>query len=118
MSVPGSRSALLALLLTATLAAGCASSASIAQLRSNPSRYHDRTVTVTGVVTSAWGVPLVPFRMYRISDGQSEILVVSDGERIPTRGARVRVRGRVEDVAVLGGRPVGLHLREKSLKIL
>ena len=56
--------------------------------------------------------------MYRVSDGHSEILVVSDGQRTPTRGARVRVRGRVEDVAVLAGRPVGLHLREKGLKIL
>jgi hypothetical protein len=28
------------------------------------------------------------------------------------------VRGEVEEFAVLGGRSVGLHLREKSLKVL
>lgn len=117
MTGPRSTS-LLVLLLAAGLSGACASSASITQVRTNPSHYEDRTVTVTGVVTSAWGVPLVPLRMYRVSDGQSDILVVSDGPRTPTRGARVRVKGRVEDVAVLGGRPVGLHLREKSLKVL
>ncbi|MCC7242017.1 MAG: hypothetical protein IT180_08845 [Acidobacteria bacterium] len=118
MTGPGSKSALLALLLAAGLAAACASSASITEIQTNPSHYQNRTVTLTGVVTSAWGLPLVPLRMYRVSDGHSEILVVSNGQRTPTRGARVRVRGRVEDVAVLAGRPVGLHLREKGLKIL
>lgn len=110
---------LLALPLIVTLGA-CASmgSASIEQVQSNPGRYTDRTVTVTGTVTSAWAIPMVPYRMYRVSDGTAEILVVSDGNRTPTRGARVRVRGEVEDVAVLGGKSVGLHLREKSLKVL
>ncbi|MEZ5286990.1 MAG: hypothetical protein R2712_19725 [Vicinamibacterales bacterium] len=118
----GSKPVLLALVLAASLAGACASfgSASISELQANPSRYTDRTVTVTGTVTSSWGVPLVPYRLYRVTDGQSEITVVSasDRGRIPSRGARVRVRGRVEDIAVMGGRPLGLHLRERSLKIL
>jgi ABC-type Fe3+-hydroxamate transport system substrate-binding protein len=110
---------LLALPLILTLGA-CASmgSPSIEEVQSNPGRYTDRTVTVTGTVTSAWGIPLVPYRMYRVSDGNAEILVLSNGDRTPSRGARVRVRGEVEDFAVLGGRSVGLHLREKSLKVL
>jgi len=29
----------------------------------------------------------------------------------------LRVRGRVEDVAVIGGRPLGLHLREEDVYI-
>lgn len=109
-----------AVLLALTLA-GCATfgSASITEVKTNPSHYQNRTVTVTGVVTSSWGVPLLPYKMYRVSDGQSEIVVLSDeGRRVPVRGARVRVRGRVEDVGVLGGRALGLHLRERSLKVL
>ena len=93
-------------------------SPSIAELQSNPGRYADHTVTLTGTVTTAWGIPLVPYKMYRVSDGNGEILVLSNGNRMPSRGARVRVRGEVEDFAVLGGRSVGLHLREKSLKVL
>ena len=110
---------LLALPLILTLGA-CASmgSPSIEEVQSNPGRYTDKTVTVTGTVTSAWGIPLVPYKMYRVSDGNAEILVLSDGNRTPNRGARVRVRGEVQNVAVLGGRSVGLHIREKSLKVL
>jgi hypothetical protein len=36
---------------------------------------------------------------------------------MPTRGERVRVRGRVDDIAVLGGRALGLHLKEESLYV-
>jgi hypothetical protein len=36
---------------------------------------------------------------------------------MPAAGERVRVRGRVEEVAVLGGRPLGLHLREEDVYI-
>ena len=40
--------------------------------------------------------------------------MASDG-RVPTRGARVRVTGRVEDVATLGGQAVGLHIRQRDI---
>jgi hypothetical protein len=109
----------LALVLTVS-ASGCALGLRhphIADLRHNPARYHNRTVHVEGVVTSSWGVPLVPFRLYKIEDGTGEVTVLSQGMRTPTRGARVRVTGRVSDVAVLGGRPLGLHLREERLNI-
>ena len=108
-----------ALPLAVTVGA-CASlgSPSISEVQANPGRYSDHTVTVTGTVTTAWGIPLVPYKMYRVTDGTSEILVLSDNTRTPSRGAKVRVRGEVEEFAVFGGRSVGLHLREKSLKVL
>ena len=104
----------------ATSAASCALSLrnpNIADLQRHPGRYQDRTVSVSGVVTSSWGVPLVPFRMYKIDDGTGEVTIISQGLRTPARGERVRVRGRVEDLAILGGRPLGLHLREESLYV-
>jgi hypothetical protein len=89
----------------------------VADLQHNPGRYQDRTVSVSGVVTSSWGLPLVPFRMYKVDDGTGEVTVVSQGLRTPARGEHVRVKGRVGDLAVLGGRPLGLHLREESLYV-
>src|SRR5947209_5422585 len=89
----------------------------IADLQRHPGRYQDRTVSVSGVVTSSWGLPLVPFRMYKVDDGTGEVTVLSEGLRMPARGERVRVRGRVQEVAVLGGRPLGLHLREENLYV-
>jgi hypothetical protein len=106
-------------LITAALFTGatvaCASGASVGQLKTNPGRYVDRNVTVRGTVTSSWGVPLVPFKMYRVDDGTGEILVVSDDNRIPSRGARVKVTGKVGEFAMFGGQSIGLHLRARDL---
>jgi hypothetical protein len=99
---------------------GCAVSLrnpDIADLQRHPGRYQDHTVSINGVVTSSWGLPLVPFRFYKVDDGTGEVTVLSDGRRMPATGERVRVRGRVEDVAVIGGRPLGLHLREQDVYI-
>ncbi len=92
-------------------------SPSISELQQHPGRYQDRTVSVSGVVTSSWGVPLVPFRMYKVDDGTGEVTVVSQGLRTPSKGEHVRVKGKVNDVAVLGGQALGLHLREESLYV-
>jgi hypothetical protein len=108
-------SRVLAVAAVAAFTAACASGASIGQLKTNPGRYVDRNVTVQGTVTSSWGVPLVPLKMYQVDDGTGEILVVSDDDRTPSRGARVRVTGKVGEFAVLGGRSIGLHLRERDL---
>ena len=72
-------------------------------------------MAIEGVVTSSWGLPLVPFKLYKVSDGTGEVTVVANEGRVPTTGARVRVRGRVSEVATLGGRAVGLHIQQRDL---
>ena len=109
---------MIALLVGVT--SGCAMSLrspQIAEIQNHPARYQDRTVSLNGVVTSSWGVPLVPFRFYKVDDGTGEMTVLSQSSRMPGTGERVRVKGRVQDVAMLGGRAVGLHLREEDLYI-
>lgn len=100
-------------LLTALIAAGCgARGVRIAELKDRPDKYDDKRVSVTGVVTSSFGVPLVPFQVYNVDDGSGEITVVSRASRSPVKGSRVRVKGRVGEVAVFGGRSIGLHITE------
>ncbi len=89
----------------------------ISDLQRNPGRYQNHLVSIEGVVTTSWGVPMAPFRMYKVDDGTGEVTVLSQGRRMPTRGAHVRVRGRVDDLAVFGGRAYGLHLTEESLYV-
>ena len=115
------RTALLRTLTTVILAttlAGCALTArrtSVAELKYNPGRYEDRTVSVEGVVTSSWGIPLMPYKLYKVDDGTGEVTVVSQSGRTPTRGARVRVKGKVNELATFGGQSIGLHLQERDL---
>jgi len=105
------------LALALALLAGCATGhPKIADLKFNPGRYQNHAVTVDGVVTSSWGVPLVPFKMYKVDDGTGEVTVVSQDGRAPTKGARVSVKGRVTEFASFGGQSLGLHLRQENLK--
>ena len=99
-------------------ATGCAlGNPSIAELKTNPGRYYDRSVKIDGVVTSAWGVSLLPAKIYRVDDGTGELTVISRSGRPVTRGARVRVKGRVGEVAVFNNEALGLHLSEEDLDI-
>ena len=105
-------------LLGAVLVTGCAArGVRIAELKDQPDKYDDKTVSVTGVVTSSWGIPLVPFQLYNVDDGSGEITVISRSGRSPSRGARVEVKGKINEVGVFGGRSIGLHLQEDNRKI-
>jgi hypothetical protein len=107
-----------AALAVAALLSGCALAVrrpTVQELKYNPGRYHDRTVAIDGVVTSSWGAPLVPFKMYKVDDGTGEVTVLSRGGRVPARGAHVRVKGRVNEIATFGGSAVGLHIQETDL---
>src|SRR5688572_30741202 len=62
--------------LSTIVTAGCASGVRIAELKTQPDKYKNKTVSVTGVVTKSVGVSLVPFQMYNVDDGTGEITVV------------------------------------------
>ncbi|MEO6213855.1 MAG: hypothetical protein ABIP65_09540 [Vicinamibacterales bacterium] len=105
-------------ILFGVMLSGCALAVrrtSVAELKYNPGRYQDKTIAIDGIVTSSWGLPLVPFRFYKVDDGTGEVTIVSQGGRTPTKGAHVRVKGKVGDVATFGGQSVGLHLQERDL---
>ena len=107
-------------LALAALTSACALSLrnpNIFDLQRNPARYQNHIVSIDGVVTSAWGVPFVPFKLYKVDDGTGEVTVLSSALRTPTRGAHVRVRGKVDDLAVFGGTAIGLHLKEEALRV-
>jgi len=106
------------LTLAGLLVSGCALTTrhpTVQELKYNPGRYQDHTVSIDGIVTSSWGVPMVPFKLYKVDDGTGEVTVVARSGRVPTKGAHVRVSGRVGDVATFGGSTIGLHIQERDL---
>jgi hypothetical protein len=105
-------------LLGALLISGCAArSVHVAQLKDQPARYYNKTVSVNGVVTRSWGVPLVPFQFYSVDDGTGQITVIGHSGRVPSTGTRVSVKGRVNELATFGGQSLGLHLDETKRTI-
>src|SRR5262245_56037478 len=98
------------------LVAGCVTTnPRIADIKYNPGRYQNHSVTVDGVVTSSWGVPLMPLKLYKVDDGTGVVTVISQHGYAPAKGARVSVKGRVNEFATLGGQSVGLHLEEEKV---
>lgn len=105
-------------ILGAVLVTGCgARGVRIAELKDQPDKYDDKTVSVTGVVTRSWGLPLVPFQLYSVDDGTGDITVLSRSGRAPRSGARVEVKGKVGEIGVFGGRSIGLHIQEDDRDI-
>ena len=106
-------------LALAALLSGCAlvaRNASVADLKHNPGRYHDKTVAIDGIVTSSYGASLLPVNVYKVDDGTGEVTVIAQNSRqVPSKGARVRVKGKVGEVATFGGRSFGLHIRQSDL---
>jgi len=103
--------------LSTIIVAGCASSVRISELKGQPDKYQAKTVSINGTVTDSYGIPLLPFQLYKIDDGTGDITVVSRSARSPSKGARVQVKGKVNEVAVVGGRSIGLHIDEDSRKV-
>ena len=115
--MPRSISRLAVTLALGAMLSGCALVArrtSVAELKYNPARFEDKTVSISGVVTNSWGLPLLP-NFYKVDDGTGEVTVLSQSGRVPPRGARVQVKGRVNELAVFGGRSIGLHIQETDL---
>jgi len=105
-------------ILSALMIAGCAArGVHIAQLKDQPGKYQNRNVSITGVVSNSYGIPLVPFQVYNIDDGSGTLTVLSRSGGAPAKGARVRVKGRISEVGVFGGRSIGLHLEERDRKV-
>ncbi len=111
--------ALAVALLSAFVVTGCAArGVRVAELKGEPGRYADKSVSVTGVVTSSWGLPLVPFQLYNVDDGSGQITVLARSDRgVPSKGTRVQVKGKVNEFATFGGRSIGMHLQEQDRKI-
>jgi hypothetical protein len=103
--------------LAGAVLTGCATSATIRQIRNDPGRYQNKSVRVSGIVDSSVGTPLLPVQFYTLSDGTGEINVVATKSNdTPAKGAHVRVKGRVTSVGTFGSRSLGLHLQEESRK--
>jgi hypothetical protein len=85
------RGALPVAIFTLVLATGCAR-ATVSRVASDPSAYHGKRITVTGVVAS--GATLVGRGLYRIEEGGARLWVLTE-TGVPAPGSQVEVTGRI-----------------------
>lgn len=72
----------------------------ISRLLAEPNKYHDEEVGLRGEVIKSASV--LGRGAYQLDDGTGTIWVVSS-KGVPRQGARVTVKGKVQDVVDLGG---------------
>ena len=107
---------LLPLLLAALLGlTACPSQTNISKIQADPNRYLDKEVGIVGRVTDSYGVPFVG-GAYELDDGTGKIWVVTQ-RGVPSKGARVGVKGRVYSGATFRGRNFGTAIREEDRRV-
>ena len=105
------------LLLTVAFAAACPERKSIADIESNPSKYLNKEVAVAGVVRDSYGinVPLTNIRggVYKIDDGTGSIWIFTENS-VPTKGAQIGVKGKLQNGVNYNGKNYGLCIYEQD----
>lgn len=106
-----SRLSLVFMVFAATLIlAACPSRTSIERINRDPGRYVGKEVAIAGHVTTSFGA--LGSGVFEVDDGSGRMWVFSQRYGVPGNGARVGVRGRVEQGFSFGGRSFATILRE------
>lgn len=114
-----------AILLSVVLAIGlltaaCPKRTSIGEIEANPGRFSDKEVGVAGTVRDGYGAS-IPFikngqgGVYKIDDGTGSIWVVTQ-RSVPSKGAQLGVKGKIQNGLNINGRNYGLVLIEDDRK--
>ncbi len=113
----GTKAILLSLvLLTGVFLTACPKRVSIADIEANPSRYYDKDVAVAGTVRDGYGIsiPIISNGsggIYKVDDGSGSIWVMTR-RSVPSKGARLGIKGKIQNGVNFNGKNYGLVLME------
>lgn len=116
----GTKAILMSLvLLVGLLAAACPKRTSIADIESNPSRFYDKDVAIAGTVQTSFGgsIPILNQSggIYKVDDGTGTIWVLTK-RSVPSKGAQLGVKGKIQNGINYNGKNYGLVLVEDDRK--
>ena len=115
----GTKAILVSLILAVgLLAAACPKRVSIADIEANPSRYYDKEVAIAGVAQTSFGIsiPIISNGqggIYKIDDGTGSIWVITK-RGVPSKGAQLGVKGKIQNGVTYKGKNYGLVLIEED----
>ena len=88
----------------------CPTRTSIERINRDPGRYVGKEVAIAGHVTTSFGA--LGSGVFEVDDGTGRMWVFSQRYGVPSNGARVGVRGRIEQGVNFGGRNFATIMRE------
>ena len=83
----------------------------IGEILSNPSAFDGREIKLKGRVTEVLKIPMVEIKLYFLEDETGKIPVLTDGN-VPALNRSIRIKGVVDNVAIVGIQSVGTHIKE------
>lgn len=106
----GRLSLTLLVLVGSLILAACPTRTSIERINRDPGRYVGKEVAIAGHVTTSFGA--LGTGVFEVDDGTGRMWVFSERYGVPGNGARVGVRGRIEQGFSFGGRNFATIMRE------
>jgi len=97
------------LVAAVVLLTACPSQTSISKINADPARYRNKEVAIAGTVRESYGA--LGQGAYEIDDGTGRLWVVTR-RGVPSRGARIGVKGHVYTGFNFGGRNYSTVLEE------
>lgn len=97
-----------------SLILGACGTTKIGRVLQDPSRYHNRNVSVEGTVSQSVGAFVAG--VYQVEDETGKIYVLSN-RGVPSKGARVKVQGTVTPGVNVMGKNFGTTIRERGHKV-
>ena len=105
--------------LIGLITAACPKRTSIADIEANPSKFYDKTVAVAGTVQTSYGgsIPILNKSggIYKVDDGTGSIWVLTK-KSVPSRGAQLGIKGKIQNGINYNGKNYGLVLIEDDRK--
>jgi hypothetical protein len=83
----------------------------IGDIKRDPSRFEDRTVTLSGTAQRGTKLPFMSHSVYEIDDGTGTLPVLTKGA-LPPEGKKVLIRGKIRTAFRVGGESFGVVLME------
>jgi len=90
---------------------GCSWHTHISEINDRPQEYSDKQVSIKGKVVETLSIPFVQKGLYQMDDGSGKIWIVSQ-KRVPFRGEKVIVKGKVKTGFTIGTRTFGMVIVE------
>lgn len=104
------RAAYFVIVLAMGLALVACERTKISEINADPGRFMDKEVNVAGQVTQSIG--FMGKGIYQIDDGTGRLWVLANGRGVPSKGARVGVKGRISPTVTFMGMNYATVMRE------
>ncbi len=107
-------------LITGMLTLACPERTSIADIEANPSKFNNKEAAIAGTVTDSYGanIPFTSIRggAYKIDDGTGSLWVITKNS-VPSKGAQLGVKGKIQNGLSFGGKNYGLGMMEEDRRL-